>query len=82
MMNYERYIEVYDNNTDELIGEYKINLPDNIVIRIISPDDDDDELAIFPYILNEKQVIDLVGDNILNKYKGKDIEYHIACYQS
>ena len=80
MMNYERYIEVYDNNTDELIGEYKINLPDNIVIRIISPDDD--ELAIFPYILNEKQVIDLVGDNILNKYKGKDIEYHIACYQS
>ena len=80
-MNYERYIEVYDNNTDELIGEYKINLPDNIVIRIISPDDDD-ELAIFPYILNEKQVIDLVGDNILNKYKGKDIEYHIACYQS
>ena len=81
-MNYERYIEVYDNNTDELIGEYKINLPDNIVIRIISPDDDDDELAIFPYILNEKQVIDLVGDNILNKYKGKDIEYHIACYQS
>lgn len=49
-MNVERYIEVYSNETDELLYSYKITIPDNLVIEIVSPDEND-EFALFSYIL-------------------------------
>ena len=41
-----RYIEVYSNETDELLYSYKITIPDNLVIEIVSPDEDD-EFALY-----------------------------------
>ena len=32
IMNVERYIEVYSNETDELLYSYKITIPDHLVI--------------------------------------------------
>lgn len=46
IMNVERYIEVYSNETDELLYSYKITIPDHLVIEIVSPDEDD-EFAFF-----------------------------------
>ena len=46
IMNVERYIEVYSNETDELLYSYKITIPDHLVIEIVSPDEDD-KLAFF-----------------------------------
>ena len=50
IMNVERYIEVYSNETDELLYSYKITIPDHLVIEIVSPDEDD-EFAFFSYNL-------------------------------
>ena len=52
IMNVERYIEVYSNETDELLYSYKITIPDHLVIEIVSPDEDD-EFAFFSYILTQ-----------------------------
>ena len=41
-----RYIEVYSNETDELLYSYKITIPDHLVIEIVSPDEDD-EFALY-----------------------------------
>lgn len=41
-----RYIEVYSNETDELLYSYKITIPAHLVIEIVSPDEDD-EFAFF-----------------------------------
>ena len=38
IMNVERYIEVYSNETDELLYSYKITIPDHLVIEIVSPE--------------------------------------------
>lgn len=80
MMEVTRYIEVYDNVTDELIDSYEIALPDNKAITYIKPDDDD-EYAVFVYVLNKKQVIHLGGIHLISLYGDKDVSFHAACYQ-
>ena len=44
-----RYIEVYSNETDELLYSYKITIPDHLVIEIVSPDEDD-EFALYYWL--------------------------------
>ena len=80
-MNVERYIEVYSNETDELLYSYKITIPDNLVIEIVSPDEDD-EFALFSYILTQEKVIALCGKHIIDEYHNKDVGYYVACYQA
>ncbi|QIW16760.1 hypothetical protein A4G20_10690 [Pasteurellaceae bacterium RH1A] len=81
MIDLERYVEVYSNATDELLDSYPITLPDSEAIPYINPVNDD-EYAIYVYVLNESQVISLVGEEIVKKYQGHDIEYQAACYAS
>lgn len=81
IMNVERYIEVYSNETDELLYSYKITIPDHLVIEIVSPDEDD-EFAFFSYILTQEKVISLGGKYIIDEYHNKDVGYYVACYQS
>ena len=81
IMNVERYIEVYSNETDELLYSYKITIPDHLVIEIVSPDEDD-ELALFSYILTQKKVIFLGSRHIIDEYHNKDVGYYVACYQA
>lgn len=81
IMNVERYIEVYSNETDELLYSYKITIPDNLVIEIVSPDEND-EFALFSYILTQEKVIALGGKYIIDKYHNKDVGYYVACYQA
>ena len=57
MIEVVRYIEVFDNTTEELIGSYEITLPDEEAISYIQPDDDD--YAVCGYELNKNQVINL-----------------------
>ena len=54
IMNVERYIEVYSNETDELLYSYKITIPDHLVIEIVSPDEDDELALFFIYFDSEK----------------------------
>lgn len=79
-MKFTRYIEVYDNNTDELLESYQVNLPDILVVHIISPDDD--YLALCPYVLEIEQVLSLGGNKLVEKYKNMNIEYHVTTYQN
>ncbi|SUT96561.1 hypothetical protein NYR62_04155 [Actinobacillus genomosp. 1] len=79
MMKLERYIEVYSNNTDELLESILIQLPENIAILYIHPDDD--EFACCSYVLSESQVIALGGGKLIKKYKASNVEYQVACYQ-
>ena len=81
IINVERYIEVYSNETDELLYSYKITIPDNLVIEIVSPDEND-EFALFSYILTQEKVIALGGKYIIDKYHKKDVGYYVACYQA
>jgi len=81
IMNVERYIEVYSNETDELLYSYKITIPDHLVIEIVSPDEDD-EFAIFSYALTQEKVISLGGRHIIDEYHNKDVGYYVACYQA
>lgn len=80
MMKLERYIEVYSNDTDELLESIFIQLPENIAILYINPDNDD-EFACCPYVLNESQVVNLGGKELVKKYKASNVEYQVACYQ-
>ncbi|ACA31413.1 DUF7683 domain-containing protein [Histophilus somni] len=80
MTKLERYIEVYSNDTDELLDSLFIQLPENITILYINPDDDD-EFACCSYVLNEAQVLNLGGRNLIEKYKTSNVEYQVACYQ-
>lgn len=79
-MNVTRYIEVYDNLTDELIASYEIILSNEEAITYINPDDDD-EYAVFSYELNENQVISLGGMGLISLYADRDVSFHSACYQ-
>ncbi|MDU8925687.1 hypothetical protein RYD26_12440 [Pasteurellaceae bacterium LIM206] len=78
-MKVKRYIEVYDNTTDELLFSYRITLLDELVIKIINPDDDD-KYAVFSYDLNKSQVIQLGGYVLIEAFKNKDVSFHSACY--
>ena len=81
IMNVERYIEVYSNETDQLLYSYKITIPDHLVIEIVSPDEDD-EFALFSYVLTQEKVISLGGRHIVDEYHNKDVGYYVACYQA
>ncbi|WP_080742364.1 hypothetical protein [Gallibacterium anatis] len=63
MIEVVRYIEVFDNTTEEVIGSYEITLPDEEAISYIQPDDDD-YYAVCGYELNKNQVINLGGKKI------------------
>lgn len=76
-----RYIEVYGNETDELLYSYKITIPDYLVIEIVSPDEDD-EFALFSYILTQEKVIALGSKHVIDEYYNKDVGYYAACYQA
>lgn len=75
-----RYINVFDNITEELIDSYEITLSDEEAIRYIKPDDDD-EHAVFVYVLNKEQVINLGGEHLISLYSDKDVSFHVGCYQ-
>lgn len=79
-MKLERYIEVYSNDTDALLDSLLIELPEDLAILYISPDDDD-EFAYCSYVLNEFQVLNLGGGELVKKYSASNIEYQVACYQ-
>ncbi|MFZ7284160.1 DUF7683 domain-containing protein, partial [Avibacterium avium] len=55
MIEVTRYIEVYDNVTEELIDSYEITLPDEEAIFYINPDDDRYAIGGM-YMLNLEQV--------------------------
>ncbi|MCW9732235.1 hypothetical protein L5B97_01830 [Avibacterium sp. 20-15] len=78
MIEVARYIEVFDNITEELIDSYEITLPDEEAIFYINPDDD---YAIGAYMLNEEQVINLGGSNLVSLYNNKDVSFYAACFQ-
>lgn len=80
-MKLERYIEVYSNDTDELLDSLLIQLHENVAISYIKPDDDD-KYAHCPYVINEEQVINLGGKEFIKKYSSSNVEYHVACYQN
>lgn len=80
MMKLERYIEVYSNDTDELLDSLLIKLPENVAIFYINPDDDD-ESAYCSYVLNEHQVLNLGGIDLIKRYSTSNVEYQVACYQ-
>ncbi|MFQ1013840.1 DUF7683 domain-containing protein [Avibacterium paragallinarum] len=75
-----RYINVFDNITEELIDSYEITLSDEEAIRYIKPDDDD-EHAVFVYVLNKEQVINLGGEHLISLYSDEDVSFHVGCYQ-
>ncbi|KGQ65220.1 hypothetical protein ACLRAA_11575 [Gallibacterium anatis] len=81
MIEVTRYIEVYDNITEELIDSYEITLPDEEAISYIKPDDDDRYAIGGAYELNEEQVIDLGGKELVSLYHNKDVSFFAACYQ-
>lgn len=76
-----RYINVFDNITEELIDSYEITLPDEEAISYIKPDDDDRYAIGGVYVLNEKQVINLGGKHLISLYGDKDVSFHVGCYQ-
>lgn len=78
MIEVTRYIDVFDNITDELIDSYEITLPDEKAISYIQPDDDDC-YAICVYALDEDQVINLGGEHLVSLYKNKDVCFHASC---
>ncbi|MFZ7187833.1 DUF7683 domain-containing protein [Avibacterium avium] len=80
MIEVTRYIEVFDNITEELIDSYEITLSDEEAIFYIKPDDDD-HYAIFAYMLNEEQVINLGGSHLVSLYNNKDVSFYAACFQ-
>lgn len=59
MIKVERYIEVYDDISEEIIFSYRIILNDDEAITYIKPDDD--IYAIFSYRLDHEQVAKLGG---------------------
>ena len=44
--------------------------------------DEDDEFALFSYILTQEKVIALGGKHIIDEYHNKDVGYYVACYQA
>lgn len=81
MTKLERYIEVYDDISEELIFSYRIKLNDDEAISYISPDDDD-IYAVFMYRLDNEQVIKLGGEWIFEKFKNQNVSYFSSCYSS
>jgi len=81
MIEVIRYIEVYDNITDELIDSYEITLPDEEAISYIKPYGDDYYAVSGMYALNKEQVIDLGGKELVSLYHNKDVSFFAACYQ-
>ncbi|MEE3607483.1 DUF7683 domain-containing protein [Avibacterium paragallinarum] len=75
-----RYINVFDNITEELIDSYEITLSDEEAIPYIKPDDDD-EHAVFAYELNKEQVINLGGKHLVSLYSDKNVSFYASCYQ-
>ncbi|MGR6647675.1 DUF7683 domain-containing protein [Avibacterium paragallinarum] len=81
MIEVTRYIEVYDNVTEELIDSYEITLPDEEAIFYINPDDDDRYAIAGMYMLNLEQVINLGGSHLVSLYNNKDVSFYAACFQ-
>lgn len=80
MIEVTRYIEVYDNVTEELIDSYEITLPDEEAIFYIKPDDDRYAIGGM-YMLNLEQVINLGGSHLVSLYNNKDVSFYADCFQ-
>lgn len=80
MIEVTRYIEVYDNVTEELIDSYEITLSDEEAIFYIKPDDDLYAIGGV-YVLDKEQVINLGGKHLISLYGDKNVSFHAGCYQ-